>query len=395
MTTSGAKPEIILVPDSFKGTLSASEVCSIMESSIHKMRPGVCVQSIPAADGGEGTVESLIRAVGGRIETREVTGPLFGRITARYAILSNGVAVIEMASAAGLPLMGEKLDVMHATTYGVGELIRHVINSGHKEIIVGLGGSATNDGGAGVCAALGVVFRNVKGEAFVPVGASLKKIHSIDRSALPDSLKNIRLRLMCDIDNPLIGPNGAAHVFAKQKGACEAERELLDQGLRHFSNCIRESVGIDVAQLPGAGAAGGMGGGLHALLGGELEKGIDILLDTVGFDHLLEDARLVITGEGKLDSQSLMGKVIGGVAKRTKRAGVPLIALVGDVGDDIAAVYAAGVSAVLSINRMAIPYQEAKKRAKEDLALTLEELFRIMAIGDVVPRVCPDVMPTL
>ena len=290
--------------------------------------------------------------------------------------LPDGVAVIEMAAAAGLPLVGERLHAEQTTTYGVGELMAHALERGCKRLVVGLGGSATNDGGCGAAAALGAVFRNAAGEAFVPVGATLAEVAEIDLSGLHPALASAELVTMCDIDNPLCGPLGAAHVFAPQKGADPAMVELLDAGLAHLADVVERCTGRDIRQLHGAGAAGGMGGGMVAFFGSTLQMGIETVLDTVGFDKLLEGADMVFSGEGKLDAQSLLGKVVIGVARRAKRAGVPLVAVVGDIGDNIEAAYGMGVSAVFSINRVAVPFREAKPRSKSDLALTMDNLMR-------------------
>lgn len=374
------KKKIILIPDSFKGTMSSIEVCKIMEESISSFLPKFDVISIPVADGGEGTVDALIAAVGGKKIHTEVTGPKHKPVESFFGILDTGEAVIEMAAAAGLPMMGDQLDVMNATSFGVGELIIQALENGCKEIVLGIGGSATNDGGAGAAAALGVRFLNENGEAFVPVGATLKNISSIDTQHMNPKLKNASIKIMSDINNPLCGENGAAAVFGEQKGASKEMVQILDDGLRHFSEIIKQEINIDILNMPGAGAAGGMGGGIYALFDAELEMGIDVVLDIVKFEELLNDSALVFSGEGKIDSQSLGGKVVIGIAKRTKKQNVPLIAVVGDIADDMGEAYKYGVSAIVSINRVAIPYKKAKIRAKSDLKLTMDEIMRLLLL---------------
>jgi len=279
-----------------------------------------------------------------------------------------------------LPLVGENRHAEKTTTYGVGQLIAHAVKSGCRKIIVGLGGSATNDGGAGAACALGVRFLDAEGKAFLPVGETLDRIVSIDASSLCSELKNAGLITMCDIDNPLCGPQGAAAVFGPQKGADEATVRLLDRNLAHLADVMKKDLGKDVRELPGAGAAGGMGAGMVAFFGSRLQMGIETVLDTVRFDELAEGADLIFTGEGKLDFQSLRGKVISGVAKRARKLNVPLIAVVGDIGDNIEPVYQLGVKAVFSINRVAVDFSAAKKRSRRDLADVMDNLMRFCSV---------------
>lgn len=370
--------KIILIPDSFKGTMSSGEICGIMKRSIQQQLPEAQVIGIPVADGGEGSVDAFLQAMGGEKITLTVRGPYGEEREAFYGIVPGNTAVIEMAAAAGLPLVGENKHAEKTTTFGVGQLMAHALRRNCSKIVIGLGGSATNDGGCGAAAALGAVFRDAEGKAFVPVGESLEKIASIDLSGMPERLREIPIITMCDIENPLCGPLGAAHVFAPQKGADSAMVERLDAGLAHMADVVRRDLGVEIRELHGAGAAGGMGGGMAAFFGSSLQMGIETVLDTVGFDQLLEGADLVISGEGKMDEQSLMGKVVIGTARRAKKAGVPLIAVVGDIGDHVERAYEEGVSAIFSINRVAVPYKEARLRAKTDLALTMDNLMRLL-----------------
>lgn len=372
--------KVLLIPDSFKGTMSSSEICTIMEKSIHSYFPNAEIISIPVADGGEGSVESFLSAVGGEKVQLSVKGPYFEDVQGFYGCLADNTAVVEMAAAAGLPLVGDNRHAEKATTYGVGQLIEHAAKAGCKKIIVGLGGSATNDGGAGAAAALGVRFMNAEGQPFIPIGETLCNITSIDVSGLSPALAGVELITMCDIDNPLCGSQGAAAVFGPQKGADEAMVQLLDANLAHMAAVVKKDLGKEIANIAGAGAAGGMGGGMVAFFGSRLQMGIETVLDTVQFDSLLEGADLVFTGEGKIDFQSLRGKVVIGVARRAKEKGVPVIAVVGDIGDNIEEVYDQGVNAVFSINRVAVPFDEAKKRSRSDLMLTMGNLMRLISL---------------
>ncbi len=375
--------KIILIPDSFKGTMSSSEICEIMSSVIVGYFPHAEIISVPVADGGEGSVDCFLSAVGGKKVILNVKGPYFEEIQSFYGVLPDNTAVIEMAAAAGLPMFGNKKQPEKTTTYGVGQLIEHAAKAGCKRIIVGLGGSCTNDGGVGAAAALGVSFKDGTFSNFVPVGETLGKIASIDVSGLNPALKGIEIITMCDIDNPLCGSQGAAVVFAPQKGANEAIVQMLDANLGHLADVIKRDLGKDIMNIAGAGAAGGMGGGMSAFLNSSLQMGIETVLDTVGFDLMLKNADLVITGEGKIDSQSLRGKVVMGVARRTKKVGVTLIAIVGDIGDHIEKVYNEGVSAIFSINRVALPFTKAKERCRSDLMLTMDNLMRFISLNKI------------
>lgn len=368
----------VVISDSFKGSISSIDIGNIAKASASKFFPECSVVSIPVADGGEGTVDCFLEALGGeRIET-SVTGPLGGSVAAHYG-LKNKTAFIEMAAAAGLPLIPRnKLDPMRATTFGVGQQIKDAVENGAESIILGLGGSATNDGGCGCAAALGVKFYDKSGAEFIPSGGTLDKIDKIDISRCKELLSGVKITAMCDIDNPLYGETGAAYVFAPQKGADDDAVKFLDHGLVCLSNAIIKNLGADVSDIPGSGAAGGFGAGAVAFLGAELCPGIEAVLNTVSFDDIIKDADLVLTGEGRLDSQSLRGKVISGVARRTKAAGVPCVALVGDVRDDAYGAYDLGVTAIFSTNRLAIPFSQAKQRSREDYIHTLEDIFRLV-----------------
>lgn len=367
----------VVIPDSFKGCLSSGEICGIIAREIRCRDPEARVYTLPVADGGEGTVDAFLGALGGEKVAVPCRDPYGRPLTAHYGLFPDGkTAVIEMAAAAGLPLVGEDRRVADATTYGVGQLIAHALKRGAERIILGLGGSATNDGGCGAAAALGVEFLDAEGKAFVPVGGTLRRIAHIRVDGLLPVLRQAEVIAMCDIDNPLCGESGAAAVFAPQKGADAATVRVLDEGLAHLAAVIEEDLGRSLLALPGGGAAGGFGAGSVAFLGARLQMGIEAVLDLTDFDRLAADAYLVITGEGRLDSQSLRGKVVVGVARRARALGVPVVALVGSSETDIAAAYDAGVTAVFPINPAPTTLSEALAHARTHLAFTAENVLR-------------------
>ena len=371
----------VVVSDSFKGTVSSREICAIAQQVIPRHFPACEVVCIPVADGGEGTVDCFIQAMGAQRVEVTVTNALGEKSAAAYARIGE-LAIIEMAAAAGLPQVGALRCPGTATTYGVGELIAHAAHSGCRKILLGLGGSATNDGGCGCAAALGVRFYDADGQSFVPVGDTLGRIARIDTAKADELLRSVEITVMCDVTNPLYGPTGAAYVFAPQKGADAEKVKSLDAGLRHFGDVIRSQYGLDVSAMPGAGAAGGMGAGCVALLGGMIQSGIDAVLDVTGFDRQLEGADLVITGEGRIDSQSADGKVISGVARRTKAKGIPLIAIAGGIADSAGAVYDIGVSAMFSTDRAALPVDMLGARSPGDYEATLSDIMSLIAIAE-------------
>jgi glycerate kinase len=368
--------KILLVPDSFKGTMSSTEICSIMEESIKEFYPEAEVISLPVADGGEGSVDAFLTAVGGEKKIVSVQGPFGREMKSFIGILGDGTAVIEMASCAGLPLVGSEKNPLLTTTYGAGELIKAALDSLCGKIIVGIGGSATNDGGCGAAAALGVKFFDKNGESFIPTGGTLYKIEHIDKSGMDARLKTTKLITMCDIDNPLYGENGAAYIFGPQKGADPDMVKFLDAGLRHLSEVVKSELSLDIADTAGAGAAGGMGYGMRVFLDSDLQMGIETVLDAVNFDDLLKGADCVFSGEGKIDTQSLRGKVVIGIARRTKKAKVPLVAVVGAMDKDIDNVYEEGVCAVFCINHHSDDFSRPELCAKNNLAITMKNILR-------------------
>jgi len=367
--------KIIVVPDSFKGGITSQRFCEISATAIGNIYPDAQVITIPIADGGEGTVDAFISALGGEKISAIVKDPCFEDMESFYGMLPDKTAVIEMAACAGLPLAKGRENPLITTTYGVGQLIGLATEKGCTGIILAMGGSATNDAGCGMASALGVRFYDEQGTEFIPSGGTLCKIKTIDTRGLK---LVVPVTAMCDIDNPLFGQHGAAYVFAPQKGADESTVVLLDVGLSHFANIVKHQLHIDVDELAGGGAAGGLGAGAVCFLNADLKMGIDVVLDTADFDSLLSGTDLIITGEGKIDTQSLRGKAVIGVAKRAKVKHVPVIAVVGDIGDDIEKAYELGISGIFSINRVAIPRENAKLRSESDLSLTIENILRFV-----------------
>lgn len=372
--------KIVIIPDSFKGTISSREAGQIIEEEAKKRWPDAETVRMEVADGGEGSVDAFLSALGGEKKRVKVTGPYGAQAESFYGKIKE-TAVIEMAAAAGLPLAGDYLNAGKATTYGVGELIYHALQQGAEKIILGLGGSATNDGGTGALAALGARFLDENGMEFIPVGDTLHRIEWIDLSGIDRRIKEAEILVMCDVSTVLCGKNGATAVFGPQKGVKQEEIPELDRGLRHFAKKVYEATGKEILTLEGGGAAGGMGAGIAAILGGKLMSGIDIMLDMIGFEEILKDTSMVITGEGRIDGQSSYGKVISGVARRTKKYQVPVIALAGAVTDEADLLYEMGVSAMFGINRRALSFEELKTTTKMDLRKTAESIFRLIDLS--------------
>ena len=373
----------LVIPDSFKGTMTSIEVCSIMSAAILKHFPDCEVISVPIADGGEGTVDCFLQALGGEKISVQVKGPYFEETEAFYGITGK-VAIIEMAAVAGLSKVNGNLNPAKTTTYGVGQLIENAVKKGCTDIILGLGGSCTNDAGTGAAAALGAKFFNSSNETFIPTGETLGEVCFIDISKTKDALKGRRLTVMFDVDNPLYGKTGAAHVFAPQKGADEDMVKMLDEQLYLFSKTIQSSLNIDIGMKKGAGAAGGMGAGAEAFLGAEMKSGIDMILDMIRFEDIIKDCDMIFTGEGKIDEQSLGGKAVIGISNRAKRLHIPVLAVVGEIGDGIAPAYDLGVSAIFSTNHRVISRDAAKKECRENLSLALENILRLIKTTEKV-----------
>lgn len=372
---------VICIPDSFKGTLSSSQIISIAQSTFHKHNPEIEVLGIEVADGGEGTVDAFLSISGGRKVNHSVSGPNFEKIESFYGVLPGNVAVIEMAACAGLPLVKDNPNPLITTTFGVGELMMSAFENGCRKMIIGLGGSSTNDGGCGAAVALGFKFLDETDQEFIPTGGTLSKICKIDNSCVHPLVHEAQIITMCDIDNPLYGESGAAYVFGPQKGADNVTVPLLDMGLRNLSDRFEIDLSKQVSDIPGSGAAGGMGGGMVAFFNSTLQSGIDTILDIAKFDELIKDCDLVITGEGRIDTQTLRGKVPVGVSRRAKKLGIPVLCVVGSIGDGIDEVYYQGITSIISINNQPVDYSISKLNAIENLTITMDNLVRLLMIN--------------
>lgn len=363
----------LVISDSFKGTLSSPDICRIARTVDV---PGWQIDALPVADGGEETTACFLEACGGQRIDLPVSGPFGGTVDGFYGLLPDGTAVIECAAAAGLHHAAGHMDPEIASTYGVGQLMAAALDRGARRLILGLGGSCTNDAGCGAAAALGVRFFDAAGRSFVPTGGTLKSIANIDLSGRHPALQSGVLTVMCDIDNPLYGQRGAAYIFAPQKGADAACVARLDAGLRHFAAVLRSALGADIDQLPGGGSAGGFGAGAAALLNGVLRSGIETVLDTVDFDRRAASCDLVVTGEGSFDAQSLGGKAVSGVAAHCKRLGLPTAVLAGRVALTAAQQTSLGLLAVRSINPAGTSFEDAKAHAAAYYRAALGQLLK-------------------
>lgn len=371
---------IVVAPDSYKGSVSALGVAQAMARGILRVFPEAELRQVPIADGGEGTVAALVAATGGAIRHAAVTGPLGEKISAHWGILGDGrTAVIEMAAASGLPLVpAQQRDPRTTTSFGTGELIRAALDAGLRSIIIGIGGSATNDGGVGMAQALGARFFDAGGQSLPPGGAVLARLQRIDLNAIDARLGEAQITVACDVDNPLCGARGASAVFGPQKGATPEMVAELDAALAHFSDCAREATGRDVALLPGAGAAGGLGAGLMFFTAAKLRRGVEIVLEAVGFADLVKDAAFVVTGEGRTDFQTAFGKAPVGVAKLAKRFGVPVYCLSGGLGEGADDVLAQGIDAVISICDRPMALDECMKNGEKLIESGSTRLCRII-----------------
>ncbi|MFJ8356701.1 glycerate kinase [Bacillus paramycoides] len=375
--------KVVIASDSYKESLKAMEVCEAIERGFAAVFPKAEYVKVPIGDGGEGTVESLVDATRGRIISLNVTGPLGESIQAFYGMSKDKkTAFIEMAAASGLQHVPiEKRNPLITTTKGTGELILHALDQGAKHIILGLGGSATNDGGAGMLSVLGVRFINGKGEVIEPSGGTLQFITTVDLSRIDSRLENIKIEAACDVDNPLVGPRGASFVFGRQKGANVEMMKELDENLKHYANILKQYVSFDVSEMPGAGAAGGMGAAVVAVLKGKLRKGIEIVLDYTNFDKRIEGADLIVTGEGRIDEQTAYGKAPVGVAGRAKGLHIPVIAIGGSVSPNYTTVYEKGIDAVFSTTASPMTLEEAYKVAEENIEMTAKNIAAVWKLA--------------
>lgn len=378
--------KIIIAPDSFKESLSALEAADAIERGFKTVFPGADYRKLPMADGGEGTVQSLIDATNGWIKERVVTGPLGESVKAFFGMMGDGkTAVIEMAAASGLHLVPvDKRNPLVTTTRGTGELIGAALDAGAERLIIGIGGSATNDGGAGLIQALGGRLLDESGREIGPGGGALSQLASIDVRGLDSRLQSVKLEVACDVDNPLTGPRGASAVFGPQKGATADMVDALDQNLVHFADVAEKALGTACRETEGAGAAGGLGWSLLAFLHADLKRGVDIVLEAVDFENEVQDADLVITGEGRIDSQTIYGKTPIGVAKAAKSYDVPVIGIAGSISRDSDAVYQHGIDALFSIVPGAMPLEDACEHAAEYMERTARDIAASIKLAKTI-----------
>lgn len=376
---------ILLAPQALKGSLTAAETARALAQGVRVAAPDAQVDELPIADGGEGTVEAMVAATCGTIIPVTVTGPLGEPVAAFFGILGESAertAVIEMAAASGLPLVPpERRDPRITTTWGTGELIRHALDRGCRRLLIGIGGSATNDGGAGVAQALGAHLLDAQGQELPPGGSALARLAHISSETLDPRLRDTVVQVACDVDNPLCGPNGAATIYGPQKGATPIMVRELDDALRHYAAVIKRDLGVDVLDLPGAGAAGGLGAGLVAFLKAELLPGSRMVLDALQSDTHIAAADLVMTAEGHLDTQTLRGKSVGAVATAARARGVPVIVVVGGVGSDEHALYELGITAIVPLPTHPMTLAEAMASAAPLVSRAAERALRLVSIG--------------
>ncbi len=375
--------KIVLAPDSFKESMTAKEACDAMERGIKKVLPEAECIKVPMADGGEGTVQSLIDATDGELVEVSTIAPLGNEIKASFGLLGGGQgAVIEMASASGLHLIPlEKRNPLVTTSYGTGVLIKEALNRGVNNILIGIGGSATNDGGAGMLQALGVKLLDEAGMELPFGGGALDSLKTIDLQNLDKRIFETNIQVACDVTNPLIGKNGASAVFGPQKGATEEMVEKLDKNLAHFAEVIKKELGIDIAEVPGGGAAGGLGASLKAILKAELKSGVELVVEYTSLKEKLQGAAYVFTGEGSIDSQTINGKTPFGVAKAAKEKGIPVIAFAGRIGPGSEMLYNHGINSIIGILPEAMDINKALIDGKENLERAADSIMRILSIN--------------
>lgn len=374
--------KFLFASDSFKGSLTSQQIMAILDETARKHFPDCETVGLPIADGGEGTVDAVIAAVNGSMETVTVHGPLMEEEHASYGRLNERSAVIEMAAASGLPMVpADQRNPLKTTSIGTGEMIRDALDKGFREISIAIGGSATNDGGMGAMTALGVRFLDREGNALGGAGEDLAKVVSIDISQIHPAVKDTVFTVMCDVNNPLTGECGATYTFGMQKGADEEKLKELEAGMKNYAAVIREQLGIDVDGIPGAGAAGGLGAALKVFLNANLKSGIETVLDLIGFDDCLKGSDLVITGEGRMDWQSAFGKVPSGVGLRCKAKHIPVIAIVGGMGKNAQDLYEYGISSIIPTVNSPMAVEEAMERAVELYTDAADRMFRMLKTG--------------
>lgn len=377
-----SQTSVLIASDSFKGSASSRRVNELVAQGVRRAIPGCQVKSFPIADGGEGTVEAIVSARGGEIREVQVTGPLGESVVAHYGMVDASVAVVEMAEASGITLIKQtSANARRASSMGVGEVILDAIAHGARKVLIGLGGSATSDGGAGMAKALGARFLDASGEE-IPCGlAGLEHLASIDVSGLNPVLEDVEFVALTDVTNPLCGPDGAVYVYGPQKGIDPDDRARLDGWMQAYAGILAQTIGRDVASLPGAGAAGGLGAALAAFCGARIERGIEYVLDAIKLEDAMEGVDLVITGEGRMDSQSAFGKAPVGVASRAKRHGIPTVAIVGSRANDLGGVYEAGIDLVLSICTGPLTLEECMAQTDTLVPIAGEAAARAFLLG--------------
>lgn len=374
--------KIVVAPGSFKGSLTASKVADAVEKGFKRIFLDADIVKIPMADGGDGTLECLVEATNGRIINEVVTGPLGNRIKACYGVLDDETVIIESASSSGLKLLKpEEYNPMITTTYGTGELIKSALDKGYRKLIIGVGGSATNDAGAGMAQALGVNLLDSSGKNIAFGGAGLKKLDKIDISGIDERIAEAEIVVACDVSNPLTGVNGAANVYGRQKGATPEMIKELDNYLEHFARIVERDLGKKVKGIPGAGAAGGMGAGLMIFLDAKIGAGADVIAEKLKIFEHIKDADLVVTGEGKIDFQTVYGKTPVGVAKIAKKFGVPVLVIAGQIGEDAEKLYKQGIDAMFSITQGPISLEESISNAENLIISASESAAKIIRIG--------------
>ena len=380
--------KFLFASDSFKGSLTSEQTISLLTKAANEIFPGCECIGVPVADGGEGTVNAVVSAAGGKTITTKVHDPLMNIISAGYGLSDSNKAIIEMAAASGLPLVPEKLrNPLNTTTFGTGELILDALDRGCRDIYIAIGGSATNDGGMGCMRALGIRFISSDGRELSGFGRELSEVAVIDTSGLDKRISECSITVMCDVRNPLCGKNGAAHTFAKQKGATTEITDFLEKGMCSFRDVILSQTGTDCDLIEGAGAAGGLGTALTVFLNGEMKSGIDTVLDLIGFDARLEGTDLVVTGEGRTDWQSCFGKVMQGVGERAKRKGVVAVGLSGGLGRDADRIFNHGIESLMTTVDAPMPLEEALGRAEELYYLGAVRMFRFLRAGMKLAKV--------
>ena len=374
--------KLLFASDSFKGTLSSEQIIRLLTDSANRIFPGCETVGVPIADGGEGTVDAVIAVTNGSLRTVKVHGPLMEETDASYGVFHGDSAIIEMAAASGLPMVpAQKRNPLHTTTYGTGELIKDALDNGYRRLSIAIGGSATNDGGMGAMRALGVKFLDQDGNELSGTGADLGKVADIDVSSLHPAVKDAAITVMCDVNNPMTGPDGATYTFGKQKGGTPEILDELEAGMKQYAAVMRDKLGLDVENLAGAGAAGGLGAALCGYLHAELKSGIETVLDLIDFDGLLEGTDLVVTGEGRIDWQSAFGKVPSGVGMRCKAKHIPAVAIVGGMGNGAEKIYEFGVDSMIPTINGAMDIEEALDRAEELYVSAADRTFRMIRAG--------------